>query len=87
MADEGKLPGFLARLIRTDLPEDPKRLTLVFSAAGLTIGFLGMAFSAAHWIWVKGDLGGGAVGAIASTATFLAGLAGYAHTKPDAPSN
>ena len=75
--------GLLTRLIRQDLPEDPKRLVLLASAAGLILGFLFLAVPAAIRILKTGDLGGGAVGALLGTSGPLAGLAGWAHKKPD----
>ena len=75
--------GFLSRLIRQDTPEDPKRLVLILSALGLIVGFLVLAVPAAVKIYQTGDLGGGAVAALLGASGPLAGLAGFAHKKPD----
>jgi uncharacterized membrane protein len=77
--------GFLSRLVRTDYPEDPKRLVLILAALGLIGGFLALAIPAALRIYRTGDLGGGAVAALIGAGGPLAGLAGYAHKKPDDP--
>lgn len=77
---------WISKLIRTDCPEDPKRLLLLLSGCALIIGFLSLAIPAGIHIHKYGDIGSGAVGALICTAGPLAGLAGYAHKKPDDPS-
>ena len=77
--------GFLSRLIRVDCSEDPKRFVLIVSACGLVLGLLVLAVPAGIQIYKHGDLGGGAVGALIAATGPLAGLAGFAHKKPDTP--
>ena len=78
-------PGWISRLIRLDFPEDPKRLQLLLSVTCLVLGFLALAVPCAVRIWRTGDLGGGAVAALLGASGPLAGLAGWAHGKPDGP--
>lgn len=75
--------GFLSRLIRMDMPEDPKRMAVVVSTVVLGLGFMTLVIPAGVRIYKAGDLGAGAVAAIVSIGITLGGLAGYTHGKGD----
>ena len=77
--------GLFRSLVRQDCPEDPKRLVVMASAAGLIYGFAVIARQAAHQVAQGHDIAGGTVGALLGIGALLAGLAGYVHHKADDP--
>ena len=84
----GLMTGHTGRfdlLIRQDRPEDPKRWAVVRSTQGLLTGFLILCAASAYQIVTKGDIGGGTVAVLIGLGGSAAGLAGYAHKKPDDP--
>ena len=77
--------GLFRDLVRRDRPESPEAFVLMGTTGFLGSGFLMMAFAAARRIWMKGDLGAGALGAITATGASLALLIAYVkgRRRPD----
>ncbi|MBA4274833.1 MAG: hypothetical protein C0436_04170 [Alphaproteobacteria bacterium] len=61
-----------------------KRHVIAASAAVLCLVSLAIGLSCAAWVYQKGDLGAGAVGALTCALGILAGLAGSAYHKKEA---
>jgi len=80
-----RTPGLFTRLIRQDMPEDPKRLAVILGALGLVLALLALAVPAALWIYRHGDLGGGAVAGILGASGPLGAMVYGVHRKPDDP--
>jgi len=81
-------PSAFKDLIRQDRPQDPKRYAVVIASRGLLVGFL--ALVAADAVCIVCPSKTRALTAADVTLTLgigasVAGLAGYAHKKPDDP--
>lgn len=79
------LAKFIGNLTRQDQPQDPKRLGLMLQAVGLFMGFLAIAGAVTYRIVSKGDVGNGAIWALAVVGTLFTGGQVIAHFKPDSP--